>query len=82
MNVMNFSKQEIIEILRDDSKNEWLLSLANRIRRENVGDEVHLRGLIEFSNICKSTCKYCGLRCENKNIERYRIQPEDIIFYF
>ena len=81
MNVMNFSKQEIIEILRDDSKNEWLLSLANRIRRENVGDEVHLRGLIEVSNICKSTCKYCGLRCENKNIERYRIQPEDIIFY-
>lgn len=81
MNVMNFSKQEIIEILRDDSKNEWLFSLANRIRRENVGDEVHLRGLIEFSNICKSTCKYCGLRCENKNIERYRIQPEDIIFY-
>lgn len=81
MNVMNFSKQEIIEILRDDSKNEWLLSLANRFRRENVGDEVHLRGLIEFSNICKSTCKYCGLRCENKNIERYRIQPEDIIFY-
>lgn len=81
MSVMNFSKQEIIEILRDDSKNEWLLSLANRIRRENVGDEVHLRGLIEFSNICKSTCKYCGLRCENKNIERYRIQPEDIIFY-
>ena len=40
-----------------------------------------MRGLIEFSNICKSTCKYCGLRCENKNIERYRIQPEDIIFY-
>lgn len=81
MNVMNFSKQEIIEILRDDSKNEWLFSFADRVRRENVGDEVHLRGLIEFSNICKSTCKYCGLRCENKNIERYRIQPEDIIFY-
>ncbi len=79
MNVMNFSKQEIIEILRDDSKNEWLFSLADRVRRENVGDEVHLRGLIEFSNICKSTCKYCGLRCENKNIERYRIHPEDVI---
>ncbi len=81
MNVMNFSKQEIIEILKDESQNEWLFSLADKIRYENVGDEVHLRGLIEFSNICKSTCKYCGLRCENKNIERYRIQPEDIIFY-
>lgn len=81
MNVMNFSRQEIIDILKDDSKNEWLFSLADNIRRENVGDEVHLRGLIEFSNICKRTCKYCGLRCENKNIERYRIKPEDIILY-
>lgn len=78
---MNFSKQEIIDILKDDSKNEWLFLLADRVRRENVGDEVHLRGLIEFSNICKRTCKYCGLRCENKNIERYRIKPEDIILY-
>ena len=78
---MNFSKQEIIDILKDDSKNEWLFSLADKVRRENVGDEVHLRGLVEFSNICKRTCKYCGLRCENKNIERYRIKPEDIVYY-
>ena len=40
-----------------------------------------MRGLIEFSNICKRTCKYCGLRCENKEIDRYRIEPDDIIFY-
>ena len=77
----NLSKQQIIEILQDENKNEWLFSLADQLRKENVGDEVHLRGLIEFSNICKRTCKYCGLRCENKNIERYRIKPEDIISY-
>lgn len=74
-----FSRDEIINILKDDSKNDWLFSLADKIRHENVGDEVHLRGLIEFSNICKRTCKYCGLRCENTNIERYRIEPEEII---
>ena len=77
----DFSKKEIIEILKDDNKNGWLFSLADKIRKEYVGDEVHLRGLIEFSNICKRTCKYCGLRCENKNIERYRITPNDIVFY-
>ena len=76
-----FSREKIIDILNDDTKNEWLFSLANSIRKEFVGDEVHLRGLIEFSNICKRTCKYCGLRCENKNIERYRISPDDIIYY-
>ena len=77
----DFSKNEVIEILKDNSQNDWLFSLADKIRKENVGDEVHLRGLIEFSNICKRTCKYCGLRCENKDIGRYRIEPDDIIFY-
>lgn len=74
-----FSKQEIIEILKDDSKNDWLFSLADKVRAEFCGNEVHLRGLIEFSNICKCYCKYCGLRCENKKLERYRILPEEII---
>lgn len=77
----DFSKNEVIGILKDNSQNDWLFSLADKIRKENVGDEVHLRGLIEFSNICKRTCKYCGLRCENKDIDRYRIEPDDIIFY-
>ena len=77
----NLTREKIIEILKDESQNDWLFSLADKIRRENVGDEVHLRGLIEFSNICKRTCKYCGLRCENKNLERYRISPEDMVLY-
>jgi len=75
------TKSEIIEILKDDSQNEQLFAKADDIRRKYVGDEVHLRGLIEFSNICKRTCKYCGLRAENKNLDRYRISVEDIIFY-
>lgn len=76
-----FSRQEIIDILKDDSQNEWLFSLADKVRKDNVGDEVHLRGLIEFSNICRCKCKYCGLRSENTALKRYRISPEDIIFY-
>lgn len=76
-----FSKNDIIEILKDDSKNDWLFSLADKTRKEYVGDEVHLRGLIEFSNICKRQCKYCGLRSEDKYIDRYRISKDDIISY-
>lgn len=79
--MQDFSKKEIIEILKDDSQNNWVFSLADKVRKENVGEEVHLRGLIEFSNICKRTCKYCGLRCANKELDRYRIEPDDIIFY-
>ena len=72
-------KQEIIDILSDSSKNDWLFKEADRVRRVNVGDEIHLRGLIEFSNICKCQCKYCGLRSPNKEAERYRILKDDII---
>ena len=74
-----FTKKEIIEILKDDAKNEWLFSLADKIRKENVGDGIHLRGLVEFSNICKCNCKYCGLRKDNNNADRYRILKDEII---
>ena len=77
----NMHKQEIIDILSDESKNDWLFKEADKIRHENVGDDVHLRGLIEFSNICKRQCKYCGLRSGNKEIERYRILKDELIGY-
>ena len=72
-----FSREEIIEILNKPA--EEIFTLADKIRQEQVGNEVHLRGLIEFSNICKRQCKYCGLRCENKGISRYRMTPDEII---
>lgn len=75
----NLSKDEIIEILNTDSKNQELFKSADETRKKYVGDEVHLRGLVEFSNICKRGCKYCGLRSENKKLERYRILKDEIV---
>lgn len=76
-----YSKTQIIELLEDNSQNESLFSLADETRKKYVGDDVHLRGLIEFSNICKRQCKYCGLQATNKKLERYRISPEKIVEY-
>ncbi len=73
------NKQEITDILSDNSKNDWLFKKADKIRKENVGDEVHLRGLIEFSNICSRQCQYCGLQSSNNKIERYRLSLKEII---
>ncbi len=66
-------KNEIIAVLSDNSINAELFSAADDVRKANVGDAVHLRGLIEFSNFCKCSCKYCGIRCENKKIQRFRL---------
>ena len=74
-----YTKKELIEILSSNSDD--ILRQADSIRKEYVGDVVHLRGLIEFSNICKRHCNYCGLRCANKSIDRYRLKKEQIIEY-
>ena len=71
------SKEEIIELLKNDS--EGLFNAADEVRKEYVGDEVHLRALLEFSNICRCNCFYCGLRGENKSAERYRLSKEEIV---
>lgn len=52
---------------------------ADAARREAVGDIVHLRGLIEFSNNCRCNCLYCGLRRDNCAITRYRMEDAEII---
>ena len=70
-------KEDIIKELESDS--DELFKKADEIRKQYVGNEIHLRGLIEFSNFCSRTCKYCGLRYENKNITRYRLSAEEII---
>lgn len=72
------TKDEIVSLLKSEN-NSIVLEAADRVRKKYVGDEVHLRGLIEFSNYCKQNCLYCGLRRDNKNVTRYRLSKEQII---
>ena len=56
-----------------------LLAAADSVRRQYVGNEVHLRALIEFSNHCRNNCCYCGIRRANRKAVRYRLKPVEII---
>lgn len=56
-----------------------IFAAADRVRKKYVGDDVHLRGLIEFSSYCCKTCTYCGLRGPNKTVKRFRMGTEEII---
>lgn len=74
---MMLSKKDIIDVLK--SSDNSVFKEADLIRKQFVGDGVHLRGLIEFSNICKRGCLYCGLQSSNKSVERYRLSKSEII---
>lgn len=63
----------------DPAKLEELWKLANKVRSDNVGDEVHLRGLLEISNYCCRACAYCGINCQSDGVTRYRMNEAEII---
>ena len=80
--------QLLFPICRDtcNSDNAWnkaeedyLYEKARQAAQQYYDKSVYLRGLIEFTNICKNDCYYCGIRCSNTHAERYRLSDEDIL---
>ena len=56
-----------------------LAELAVRVRKEHYSNKVYIRGLIEISNCCKNNCLYCGIRRDNRDCERYRLEKDEIL---
>lgn len=75
------TKPEILQWLREDRPAglQELFARANSVRKQSVGDAVHLRGLIEISSHCRRDCMYCGLRRANRGLTRYRMTRDEII---
>ncbi len=68
--ILNFLQNTPLEKLREE---------ASKVLEKNKGRHVFVRGLIEFSNRCKRNCRYCGLRTQNKSLERYCLSHEEIL---
>ena len=75
------TRAEVLDWLRTDGEAALapLWERADRVRRERVGDAVHLRGLVEISNHCVRRCTYCGIACGREGIPRYRMSSEEIL---
>lgn len=56
-----------------------LASHATIAKQRHFGNQVYIRGLIEFTNYCKNDCYYCGIRCSNQQLSRYRLSKSDIL---
>jgi biotin synthase len=76
----DLTKEEILYLLSLKGPNnlETLFAEANTLRKERIKDFVCIHGIIEFSNYCKNSCLYCGIRKENA-VPRYRLDSDEII---
>lgn len=73
-------RQELIYLLENyEEVFDYAREKAKKIAVSHFGNKVYIRGLIEISSYCKNDCYYCGLRCSNKNAQRYRLTKEDIL---
>ncbi|MBQ4492369.1 MAG: [Deltaproteobacteria bacterium] len=66
-------------LCKESGFDEYLARKARNAREKYYGKDVYLRGLIEFTNYCKNNCFYCGIRRENRNVERYRLSEQQIL---
>lgn len=75
---VTLSRQEILQYLQglDDA---GLFAQARDMRQRACGKDVYLRGIVEFSNHCRMTCHYCGLRAANEKLQRYRLTQQEIL---
>lgn len=76
----NFTHENIVAMLKAEGKDkELLFSRSAEIKKQQVESKVYFRGLIEFSNICRKDCLYCGIRKSNTEIKRYNASNEEIM---
>ena len=77
----DLTASEIVYLLKSTNEKEIsiLYHIADRMRKEIVGDVVDIRGAIEFSNICEKDCTYCGIRKNLPGLSRYRMSEDEIM---
>jgi len=69
--------EQVLSLCGQEELDE-LFSFADGVRKEFCGDGIILRGIIEFSNYCSRECFYCGLNKNNRKLERYRMNKDDL----
>jgi len=56
-----------------------LHAVAYEVKSREVGRVVYLRGLIEMSNVCRRNCNYCGIRRDNRDVDRFTLTAKEIV---
>lgn len=76
----DFSSADLVTLLlAEGEEQQQLFRQAQQVRLRNVGNNVYLRGLVEFSNVCAKDCLYCGIRKSNEKVLRYELTDDQIL---
>ena len=73
-------REDLMTLLEAEGEDaQELFRRSAELKLAEIGNKVHFRGLVEFSNICGKDCYYCGIRKSNKETHRYNLSDEQIL---
>jgi biotin synthase len=78
---MNIPAGDLAGMLVCDDKSAWdeAFAAAREVKKNCGREQTLLRGLVETSNICAKNCRYCGIRRSNRHLQRYQMQPDEVV---
>lgn len=74
----SISAPDLAEVLRTEDFSP-IFAYAHALTRKQFGDVVRIRAILEFSNHCRRSCRYCGLNRTNPGVQRYRMEVDEIV---
>lgn len=78
--VQTLTPGELAELIRVDDPELWaeMRAAAAEIKRKVYDNRIVTFAPLYLSNRCVNNCLYCGLRCENRVIQRHTLSAEEI----
>ena len=73
------NKEQWKTLIGNGDADPFLFQEAVEVRQAIYGRDIYIRGLIELTNYCKNDCLYCGIRRSNRQAERYRLRPDQVL---
>ena len=75
----DFSRNPAATLRAAGPSQQALHEAARQARDAEFGNRVFVRGVIEVSNFCRENCAYCGMRRDNRELHRYRLEVEPLL---
>jgi biotin synthase len=67
-----------VELAAGGRVQEELHAQAAALTRTRFGRQVFVRAVVEVSNYCRENCSYCGMRRDNRSLDRFRARHDEL----
>ena len=75
------ARDELAQLLEqtDPGARRDIYAAAYEVKVRHTGKVVSLRGIVEMGNVCAKNCLYCGIRRDNRALDRFQLDEAAVL---